>query len=291
MKAIIFGHTGQDGWYLTNLLQQKGIRVYGVSRSKTDLSCNLGDHKSLIKVLGEVQPDYIFHFAAISTTKHGAVFDNHSAIGTGTLNLLEAARIICPNSRIFLSGSGLQFVNDGSPLDENSSFDATSSYSVERNYTYYLGKYYRNTFDMNVFFGFFFTHDSPRRTANHMTQKIVMAAKEAASGIDRKLVIGNIDVRKEYLYAGDAVSAVWFLVNQDQYYEAVIGSGVDYSIKDWVSKCYDIVGLDWRNYIVTNDSFIAEYTRLVSNPMRLFKMGWHPQVDFSELAHLMMEGI
>lgn len=291
MNAIIFGHTGQDGWYLTKLLKQKGIQVYGVSRSKTDLKCSLDEYDKLVEVLTDIKPDYIFHFAAISTTKHEYLFDNHRTISTGVLNLLEATRISCPHTRIFLSGSGLQFVNDGHPLDEECLFDATSSYSVERNYTYFLGKYYRNKFNMNVFFGFFFTHDSPKRSEYHMTQKIASAAKAAARGENKKLFIGDLEVRKEYLYAGDAVNAIWILVNQDKYYDVVIGSGVDYSIRDWVSKCYGIVNLDWRDYIVSDNKFIAEYKRLISNPTRLYKMGWQPQVDFNTLATLMMEDV
>ena len=290
-KAVIFGHTGQDGHYLTELLKKENIDVYGISRSFMDYKCDITNFNSVQSMLEDINPDYIFNFAAISTTSHNVLFENNTIIGPGTCNLLEAVRLVCPKARVFLSGSGLQFVNNGEPINENSAVTAESPYAAVRNYTYYLAQYYRNTYDLKVYFGFFFTHDSPLRTSSHMSQKIAIAARKAAKNEKVILEIGDMDVEKEYMFAGDAVNAVWILVNQDSVYEVVIGSGEVFSIKDWVKTCFDIAGLDWTKYIRTKDGFKSEYRRLISNPERIRRLGWQPKVSFHALAKMMMEDL
>ena len=145
MKAIIFGVNGQDGFYLNKLLQQNNIKVIGVSRNsenwvKGDVS-NIQEVENLIK---QVKPDYVFHFAANSTTKHDALFENHQSIFTGSLNILEACYKHSRLTRIFLSGSAVQFLNNGSPINESTAFAPLSPYAVSRIASVYAGRYYRN---------------------------------------------------------------------------------------------------------------------------------------------------
>lgn len=289
--AVIFGFTGQDGFYLRKLLKEKDVSVLGISRKEMDIDCSLYDFDSLTRVLKKIKPEYIFNFAAISSTKHDVIFENHATISTGTCNLLEAVRQVSPYSRVLVSGSGLQFKNMGAPLDENNEFCATSPYAIERNYTCYLSRYYRDRFDIRVYFPFLFTHDSPKRTECHMSSKIALAAKAAANGKQIKLLVGDMSVEKEYLFAGDAVKAMWQLINQDHIYEAVIGTGKTYSIKDWAKACFDYVGLDYRDYIYEDNNFKSEYHRLVSNPKKIMSLGWKPKINFTDLVKIMMEEI
>jgi GDPmannose 4,6-dehydratase len=290
MKAIIFGAGGQDGFYLTQLLLKKNVSVIGVDRhSKKGVNGDVGNYKFVESLIKKSKPDYIFHFAAISSTKHDALFDNHRAISTGTLNILESVKRYNPKCRVFLSGSALQFKNSGKAIDEKTPFEAKSAYAVERIQSVYTGRYYRDIFGIKVYVGYFFNHDSPIRPEQHVSQYIVRTIKRIAKGIDEKLELGDIDVKKEFNFAGDIVKAIWILVNQNKIYEAVIGSGKAYSLKNWVEYCFKKVNINCNNYVVKRKNFIPEYKLLVCNPKVIKSLGWKPKVDFFHLADMMME--
>ena len=290
MKALIFGRTGQDGHYLNKLLAFYGIQVFGVSRIEDKfLKGDVGNLEFVSSVIKLHQPKYIFHFAANSTTKHDALFDNHNAISTGTLNILEAVRLHSPLSKVFLSGSDMQFKNEGLPIDEQTPFDPSSAYSVSRIHSVYAGRYYRSRFNLLVYIGYFFNHDSPLRSENHINQKIVSAVKRISKGSQEKLELGNINVFKEFNYAGDIVEAVWKLINQDKIFEAVIGSGEAHSIQKWLEYCFKAVDKDWKDFLIIKKDFLPEYETLVSNPQLIQSIGWKPKIDFYKLADIMMD--
>jgi len=191
---------------------------------------------------------------------------------------------------VFLSGSAMQFKNEGLPIDEKTPFEARSPYAVARIQSVYAGRYYRSAFGMRVYVGYFFNHDSPLRTERHINQKIISVVKRIASGSRETLELGNLDVKKEFNYAGDIVEAVWALINQDNVYEAVIGSGIAYSIKDWVEYCFKKANRNWQDFVVLKNGFVPEYKILVSNPQVIKSVGWTPKVNFYQLADMMMDG-
>jgi len=287
LKALIFGISGQDGFYLSSLLKEKGIEVIGSSRTQ-GLKGDVGDLFFVEYLIKEHSPDYIFHLAADSSTRHSLLFDNHRSISTGTLNILESSRIHSPESRIFLSGSAMQFDNKGLPIDENTPFAGTSPYSLARIHATYAGRYYRDFFGMKIFTGFLFNHDSPLRSESHINQKIVKTIQRIKSGEKIKLEVGSTEVRKEFNFAGDIVEAIWALVNQDEITECVIGSGVSYSIKEWIESCFSIAELEWKYHVILLDNFVPEYQSLVSNPGLIRSIGWDPQISFESLAQKMM---
>ncbi len=288
MTAIIFGANGQDGFYLNELLEKEGIAVKKVSRSGNNIIGDVSDYSFVESIIKTTQPDYIFHLAANSTTRHDVLFENHQSISTGTFNILESVRIHSPVSKVFLSGSAVQFENNGAPIDETTAFAPLSPYAVSRIQSVYAGRYYRSAFGIEVYVGYFFNHDSPLRTERHVNQKIAYVAKRIAKGEHEKFEIGNIDVKKEFNYAGDTVAAVWTLVNQSNIFETVIGTGIAYSIKDWLDCCFGKVGKDWREYVMINKNFKPEYEVLVSNPSLIKSLGWVPKVDISQLADMML---
>jgi len=288
MKAIIFGANGQDGHYLMQLLEIQKIEVITVSRKGNGIIGDIGDYNLVEGVIKKYPADFVFHFAANSTTRHSALFDNHNAISTGTLNILENVRLHRPRAKIFLSGSAMQFKNEGLPIDEETPFEASSPYSVARIQSAYAARYYRNFFGLKIYTGFFFNHDSPLRSEQHVNQKIVKAVLRIAKNKDEKLELGNISVQKEFNYAGDSVAAVWKLINQDTIFEAVIGSGKAYSIQDWAKYCFDKINRNWQDSVVIKNEFLPEYRILVSNPRLIKSLGWEPRVDFYQLADLMM---
>lgn len=290
MKIIIFGISGQDGTYLKNLYENIGYEVIGVARSKGNwLEGTVTDRGFVVELIKKNQPLYIFHLAANSTTNHNALFENHETISTGTLNILEAARLHCPPAKIFLSGSAMQFKNSGLPINEQTEFTASSPYSVARIQSVYAGRYYREKFGMLVYVGYFFNHDSPMRNEHHVNQKIIKGLQRILKGDNNPIIVGNINVRKEFGFAGDAVRAIFKLVEQESVFEAVIGTGVAYSIKDWIELCFEIAGVNWEKHIVVENSFVPEYDILVSNPKLINSIGWKPKTDITELAKMMIE--
>jgi len=287
MKALIFGANGQDGVYLTSLLKQEGITVIGIDRSRGSHQVDISNLVEIERLIRDTQPDYIFHFAANSTTWHGAWTENHDTISTGTMNILESVKQFSPTTKIFLSGSGLQFCNKGKPIRETDEFAATSVYSVSRIHTVFAARYYR-TLGVMVYVGYFFNHDSPLRTERHINKKITATVNRIAMGSKEKLEIGDLNVRKEYGFAGDIVRAVWTLVNQDLITEAVIGTGVAYSIRDWIEICFRLKSMNWEEHVIARTDFIPEYEMLVSDPSTMFSLGWRPQVSIHELAQMML---
>lgn len=288
MKAIIFGINGQDGFYLQKLFIELNIEVVGVSRNTgTWIIGNVADRIFVEDLIGQHKPDYIFHLAANSTTRHDVIFENHETISTGTLNILEAVFRYSLNSKVFLSGSGLQFVNKELPISEKDPFDASSAYCVARIQSVYAARYYR-TLGLKIYIGYFFNHDSPLRTDRHINQKIIATIKKIITGSNEVIEIGDLNTKKEFNFAQDLMEAIWVLVNQDEIFEAVIGSGNAYSIKDWIQICFDKVQIDWKKYVVEKNNFISEYKILVSDPSTIYSLGWKPKVDIYKLAEIML---
>lgn len=288
MKALIFGINGQDGYYLSRLCHQKNITSIGISRSEGnwvigDVS-NFAFVKELIK---KHQPDYIFHLAANSTTQHTALFENHQTIATGTLAILEAVLKESPHSKVFLTGSGVQFKNTGNPLSETDVFDAKNAYSIARIQSVYAARYFRSL-GLKVYVGYLFHHESSLRKHHHISKQVVEAAKRIYQGSNEIIEIGDLQVQKEWGYAADIADGILMLVQQDQVFEATIGTGRAFSIQQWVEICFAQVGLPWHDYVVAKPLFISSYPILVSNPSTIQQLGWNPTIEIEELAKKMM---
>lgn len=288
MKAIIFGANGQDGYYLKQLLESKQIEVTGVSRTGDYLRTNIADYQEVVELVARYRPDYIFHLAANSTTRHEALFENHETISTGTFNILEAVKNFSPATRVFISGSGLQFVNEDKPIKETDTFEARDPYSVSRIQSVYAARYYRRL-GIKTYVGYFFNHDSPRRSERHMAKKIAEAAKRIAAGSKEKMEIGDSSVVKEWTFAGDIVKGIYTLVSQDAVFEANIGSGAGYSIQEWLEVCFRKIGKDWKDYVILKNDFTPEYKQLVSDSSLIFSLGWKPEVTLEQLADRMLK--
>jgi GDPmannose 4,6-dehydratase len=161
-------------------------------------------------------------------------------------------------------------------------------YAVSRIHTTYAARYYRKL-RLKVYIGYFFNHDSPLRSERHINKLITSTINRIAEGSTEMLEIGSLSVKKEFGYAGDIVKAIWKLVNQDQEFEATIGTGEAYSIEQWVECCCRLKGLDWRQHVKQKQGFKPEYDILVSDPTIIFQLGWRPEVNMEGLAQLMLE--
>jgi len=289
MRALIFGATGQDGRYLEELLRSDGVETVAVSRTTgPDGGVDVGDAERVKSLVASTRPDFVFHLAARSTTRHEAIFENHSTIATGALNVLESVRVNAPGARVFLTGSGVQFRNTGAPISESNPFEASSAYSVARIHSVYAARYFRSL-GVRAYVGYLFHHESPRRKPDHVSRIVASGAARIARGSREKLEIGDASVEKEWTFAGDVAAGIWTLVRQDRVFEAAIGSGLAYSIEDWLLACFARVSLTWRDHVTLKRGFAPEYKRLVSDPSTMLALGWRPLVGFRELANTMVE--
>jgi GDPmannose 4,6-dehydratase len=285
---MIIGSNGQDGHYLSELLKHEGWEVLCHGRPMQKGDFDLRDFNSVSAEVNEKKPAFLFHLAANSTTRHDVMFENHATICTGTINVLEAVRLHSPDTKVFVSGSGLQFRNDGMPINEQTTFEARDPYSVSRIHSVYAARYFR-TLGIKTYVGYFFNHDSPLRSSRHVSKKITDAVNRIAGGSKEMLEIGDVEVVKEWGFAGDIVQAIWTLVNNETHFEAVLGTGDGYSIREWLQVCFDRAGLRWQDHVKIMPDFKAEYGSLVSNPSLIRSLGWQPKVSFEQLAEMMMK--
>jgi GDPmannose 4,6-dehydratase len=287
VDVLIFGANGQDGYYLSRLCERRGLKVGAISRRNAPIIGDVSDPLFVEESIRRSRPGMIFHLAARSSTRHEALIENHATIGGGSLNILESVYRHSPETRVFLSGSALQFVNHGRPICEDDPFDAASSYAVIRNYSNFLARYYRRL-GVKVFFGYLFHHESPLRKPGHVSKNISDAARRAGAGENVVLEVGDLAVEKEWTFAGDMVEGMLALMEQDTVFEANLGSGITRSIADWAQACFEVVNRDWRLHVVRKLDFTAEYSRISANPSRIRALGWEPRTRFTDLARMMV---
>jgi GDPmannose 4,6-dehydratase len=287
--ALIFGSSGQDGYYLNILLSKKNIKVINISRKSGDLIGDISDFEFVNNVIRINNPSYVFHLAAISSTSHNYLKENNYGIVCGIINILESLKINNVDCKTFFAGSAIQFVNNGLPINENTAFSYDNPYSIARNHAVDYIRYFRNNFNSKIYIGYLFNHDSFLRKNNHLNKKIINHVINVNNGSKEKLLIGNLNARKEFNHAKDIVDAIWVLVNQDDTFEVVIGSGISYKIKDWISYCFNYFNIkDWNNFIEIDKNYLNPYKILVSDPSLIKSLGWNNKIEFEELANSMI---
>lgn len=286
---LIFGMSGQDGFYLKKICEARGYNVIGVSRSAGNwLQGSVTNKGLVVDLIINHQPYCVFHLAANSSTRHDLIYENNETICNGSIHILEAVYKHSKHTKVFLSGSGLQFLNKGLPIKETDEFFASSPYAAQRIYTTYLARYYR-TLGIQTYIGYFFHHDSPLRADRHLNIKIVNAAIYIKAGNEEIIELGNTDVIKEFNHAADMMNAIWILVNQGKIFEAVIGSGKGYTISDWIEICAEITGINLHKFVTIKNGFIAEFDKLICDPVTISKLGWIPAYNIRTLAATIIE--
>ena len=242
--ALITGVTGQDGLYLSELLHEKGYEVYGLIRGQNNpklpalqrshpyvkiLSGNLLDLASLIRALAQAQPDEVYNLGAVSFVAYS--WDNaeltSAVTGLGVLNMLEAVRFYSDDS-----GKGVRFYQASSsemfgkvqdvPQRESTLLWPRSPYGVAKVYGHYMTINYRESYGMHASSGILFNHESPRRGPEFVTRKVSQAVARISLGLQDKLVLGNLDAKRDWGFAGDYVDAMWRMLQQDEADDYVI---------------------------------------------------------------------
>jgi GDPmannose 4,6-dehydratase len=211
--------------------------------------------------------------------------------GLGVTRLLEALRQAAPEARFYQASSSEIFGQVAqSPQDENTPFWPRSPYGVAKLYGHWITVNYRESYGLFACCGILFNHESPRRGEEFVTRKITRAAARIARGLERELVLGNLQARRDWGFAGDYVRAMWLMLARDDPRDYVIASGVTHSVAEFCERAFAEVGLDWREHVRSDERFLrpAEIDRLVGDATRAREeLGWRPAMDFEALvAHM-----
>ncbi|MDA7866741.1 GDP-mannose 4,6-dehydratase [Verrucomicrobia bacterium] len=316
-KAFITGITGQDGSYLAELLLEKGYEVHGMvrrtstfNRGRIDPIGNiynkvekrlflhygdLSDSSALIRLLGEIRPEEIYNLAAQS---HVAVsFENPEytadVVGMGTLRLLEAIRQTRPDARFYQASSSEMFGKVREvPQTEETPFHPRSPYGVAKVFSYWATINYREAYNLHASNGILFNHESPRRGENFVTRKITRAVARIKLGIEKQLVLGNLEARRDWGFAKDYVEAMWLMTQADKGDDFVVATGETHSVREFLEIAFGLVGLNWEDYVSTNPRYErpSEVDLLVGNSLKAKQeLGWVPTTDFQGLIELMVK--
>jgi GDPmannose 4,6-dehydratase len=319
-RALITGITGQDGSYLAEFLLSKGYEVYGMVRrsssvTKTRLESiyldpnlsntkllleygDLSDGLSMRRLLSRVQPDEIYNLAAQSHVRISFDQVEYTAdvTGTGTLRLLEAMRDYVESSgnsvRFYQASSSEMFGASPPPQSELTPFHPRSPYGVAKVAAFWYTANCREAYGLHCSNGILFNHESERRGENFVTRKITRAAGRIKAGLQNKLVLGNLDAKRDWGYARDYVEAMWLMLQQDKPDDYVVATGEAYSVREFLDAAFGLLELDWREYVQTDAYYTraAEVDYLLGDSSKARKqLNWTPKTSFKELVELMVE--
>jgi len=312
-KALITGITGQDGSYLAELLLEKGYEVHGIIRRSaiedpehrmSRIMHLLGrmvihpgsveSFPSIFNVAREVMPDECYHLAAQSFVAY-SFEDEFSTLMTninGSHHILSAIKQIAPSCRFYFAASSEMFGNSPPPQNETTPFRPRSSYGISKLTGYHLGRNYREAYGLFAVNGILFNHESPRRGFEFVTRKISSHAAKIKLGLIRELRLGNLDARRDWGHAKDYVKAMWMMLQADSPEDYVIGTGESHSVREVVEIAFDYLGLDYREFVVTDEKFHrpAEIYNLVADPSKaMSKLGWNFRYRLVDLVQEMVE--
>jgi GDPmannose 4,6-dehydratase len=307
-SAFITGITGQDGSYLAEFLLRLGYEVHGAIRAESDLcriqhiqqriklhSVNLLDQAEVTIAVDRIRPNEIYNLAANSFIPASWENPAHTANVNGLtcLRLLEAIRRIDGSIRFYQAGSSEMFGNvETTPQDEQTRFCPRNPYAVSKVFAYQTTSNYREHHNLYACTGILYNHESPRRPSSFVSRKITMAAARIKLGLQKELRLGNLDVMRDWGFAGDYVQSMWMMLNQEAPRDFVIGTGKKHSVRDFVTMAFDHVGLDANDYVVVDPEFYrpSEKTILVADPSNASQvLGWTAKTSLRKLIAGMVD--
>jgi GDPmannose 4,6-dehydratase len=315
-KALITGISGQDGSYLAELLLSKGYQVWGLLRrhsvpeNQTSRLEKIGilhrlkliygdmtDLPSLYRVLKEAQPTEIYNLAAQS---HVRISFDQPVFTTltdaqGVLNLLEAAKEVCPYARIYQAGSSEMYGNEQDSdgfRRETTPMRPVSPYGCAKLYAHNLASTYRTSYDMFISNGILFNHESPRRGINFVTNKIVDGAVQIYKGKKYTLPLGNLDATRDWGHAKDYVRAMWMMLQHNKPDDFVCAMGESHSVRELCDIVFKRLGMNYENHVTVDPIYYrpTELHDLKGDCSKLKNtLGWKPEYNFESLIEEMIK--
>lgn len=316
-SALITGITGQDGSYLTELLLTKGYVVHGLVRRSSNTVrqrldhltgdssvygqrlflhyADLDDITTVRRLLLRIRPEEIYHLAG--QTHVGASFDIPESTceftAMGTLRLLEILRDLDPKPRFLHASSSEIFGRpDHWPQTESTSFNPVTPYGVAKAFATQMVKVYREAFGFYACNAICYNHESPRRGESFVTRKITRSVAKIKHGLQDRLMLGNLQARRDWGFAGDYVDAMWRMLQQERADDYIIATGQDHTVADFLQIAFDQVGLDYRQYVSVDPKFFrpTDVERLLGDPSHAKNtLQWTPATKFADLVKMMVQ--
>ena len=314
--ALITGITGQDGYYLSKFLLEKGYTVHGTVRRSSSINTyridpliseyknqeklflhysDLIDPSSLNQLIQKINPDEIYNLAAQS---HVAVSFKNPVFSTqtgtvGPLSILEAVKNSEKKIKYYQASSSEMFGGvDDNKLNENSKFIPKSPYAASKVFAHQMTKIYRESYDVFGVNGILFNHESPYRGETFVTRKITRAIGRIHYGIQKKLTLGNLDASRDWGFAGDYVKGMWMMLNHNIPDDWVLATGEAHSVREFLEVGFNEIGLKYEDYILTSEKYhrpnevnylLGDYTKAKT------ELGWSPETSFKDLVKLMVQ--
>ncbi len=309
-RALITGITGQDGSYLAELLLSKGYKVYGLTRRSSTtvterishmlesvdlIPGDLLDQTSLTDALEVSRPDEIYNLAAQSfvQTSFNQPVLTAEFTATGVTRLLEAMRRVCPKARFYQASSSEMFGKvQAVPQIETTPFHPRSPYGVAKLYGHWITVNYREAYGLHTTSGILFNHESPRRGLEFVTRKISYNVALIKHGMASELLLGNLDAKRDWGFAGDYVEAMWMMLQEEVPNDFVISTGQTHSVREFCQVAFERADLDWAKYVKIDERFYrpAEVDLLIGDYSKAKKiLNWEPKTSFKQLVQMMVD--
>ncbi len=307
-KALITGVCGQDGSYLVDLLSAKGYEIHGISNPQrigpypqylaqekikfhaVDIQCA----SKVADLISTIRPDEIYHLASdveprVLAHKELSTFKGNFIPG---MNILDAVLAHSIQTRVYVAGSSLMFGNaSGVKQDELTPMRPNTPYGIAKTALYNCILMYREVYGVYCVCGILYNHESPRRSPRFLPRKITQAAARIKLGLETSLELGDIEIQRDWCFAGDVVRSMWLMLQNSIPRDYVIGSGELRSAKDILDVAFSYVGLDWKDFLVINKNLFRkiEYKNTCANPSLIRReLNWSLSVGFEEMIQNMV---
>ena len=315
-KALITGITGQDGYYLSKQLLDKGYEIHGLIRRSSNINTSridplisnyksegrlhlyysdLIDSSSLTNLINNIQPDEIYNLAAqshVAVSFKNPIYSTHTST-IGTITILESIRNIDKKIKFYQASSSEMFGGENElMLNENSKLNPKSPYAAGKVFCHDITKIYRESYDIFAVNGILFNHESPHRGETFVTRKITQAVGRIFFGLQKKLTLGNLDAYRDWGFAGDYTNGMYLMMQYEKPDDWVLATGETHSVKEFAEKAFNQVGLNWEDYVQTSKKYMRpnEVHYLLGDSSKANKeLGWRNETSFEELVKMMVE--
>ncbi|MEK7621571.1 MAG: GDP-mannose 4,6-dehydratase [Patescibacteria group bacterium] len=312
-KALITGITGQDGSYLAELLLAKNYEVHGIMRRLSSFAsaridhlyntgnfythyADLTDSPSLSAIISDLKPDEFYNLGAMSHVKVSFEVPQYTleTNTVGVLNVLEAIRKLSPRTKFYQASSSEMFGVPGvsAPYNENTPMMPQSPYGVAKLGAYHLTRQYHDGYGLFATTGILFNHESPRRGGTFVTKKVTKGVARIKNGLQKELVLGNLDAKRDWGWAPEFVEAIYLIMQQKTPDVFVVATGETHTIREFVEEAFSYMDLNWQDYVKIDNKFRRpnEVPLLLGDSSKIKKIvGWEAKMKFKDIVHTMMD--